>query len=210
MPSARGCFFSFTFSASLVSFASLSLPLPQNCPFVQGSPASHAGNIHAAWFAAPMATHHNSANFAGGEALSAAVLAHPRANPPYSAAHRNARASCPRAAAYDFFNRNSPFLESSLTHRKQTIGLFSIRNKKALPNNYAILCFHFSYLESAPSVPRRSRFATHSRATTASASRRSSAFRPSVQVTLFAQLAESYRPRRRTLLGWISIPRRVG
>lgn len=206
MPSARGCFFSFTFSASLVSFASLSFPLPQNCPFVQGSSIAHSGNINTAWFAARMATHHNSANLAGGVVFPARKG---ELSPP-DAQNRVGKNSPDRSPLYDFFNRNSPILESPLTHRKQTPGLFLIRNKKAFSHNYSAGGFYFSYpskaaLRLVSSLPRCAQNPKRPRLLSATPHRVRL-----VQVTLFAQLTESYRPRRQTLLGWFSTPRRIG
>ena len=150
-----------------------------------------------------MATHHNLAILAGGGVSFAAALALHRASSLHCAPDRSRKISLDRAPIYDFLNRYPHRLEFPLNARKHTIADDPNRQIAAVPLSRVLptSCFPYpaNFLPHAlfqpvavqSSMPPRPRAANS-------------------QVTLFAQLPESYRPRRETLLGWIPTPRRIG
>jgi hypothetical protein len=203
--------------------------LPSNCTFVQVSHPLRAGNINAACFAAAMMRHHNSAKFAAGQALPGASPSHLCANPeplsrhfatePIRTSCRLARRSQPIRRRCELLDRNSPNSISRVTHRKQTLGLALIRNKNALLHIYTTRRFRLFQAEIqalwplspfAVARPASGNASSWPGCGSAHAHRVHPASRSFRASYPFAQTPESYRPRRFSLLGWISIPRRSG
>ena len=167
-----------------------------------------------------MATHHNSANLAACGVPAAAAAAQPRSRTqllgraPAAANTRGPRLAVrgheTLAPIYDFFNRRGRRLETRLTHRKQRTAPVSNQHITTFSRTPVMAGSHFPYpLASAatPSEPARAWAARTARPSGTPDSPASRSFRASYP---FAQTPESYRPCLKTLLGWISIPRRSG